>query len=216
MKGEEEVQDDTDYTYDFIGEYLEEAINTSIIYESRQETDYDYWISKHNAHASISIKNTLHYNFINLLFFPESFHISILDEDADTCMLGKGWEVLSVHNSRRANVVGFDHEFAIKRNLPIVIAITALDLPNVQSVLLARHQSFYNETSNHSLLSEFQLRDFEIIIDSICHSHDGAQQMAVKGSNDSDVLTIPLDLAGCMIHFRHRLPTTEEIATLKQ
>ena len=53
-----------------------------------------------------------------------------LDGGADTCVLGKGWEILSTHNLRRANVVGFDHETAIKRNLPIVSAITALDLPN--------------------------------------------------------------------------------------
>jgi hypothetical protein len=32
-------------------------------------------------------------------------------------------------------VVGFDHETAIKQNLPIVSVITALDLSNGQSVL---------------------------------------------------------------------------------
>jgi hypothetical protein len=29
-------------------------------------------------------------------------------------------------------------------------------------------------------------------------------------------LVVPLELAGCMIHFKHRLPTTEEINSLKQ
>jgi hypothetical protein len=29
-------------------------------------------------------------------------------------------------------------------------------------------------------------------------------------------LVLPLELAGCMIHFKHRLPTTEEINSLKQ
>jgi hypothetical protein len=29
-------------------------------------------------------------------------------------------------------------------------------------------------------------------------------------------LKIPLKLAGCMIHFQHRLPTTKEINSLKQ
>jgi hypothetical protein len=78
---------------------------------------------------------------------------------------------LSIHNSRRANVVGFDHETAIKRNLQIIIAITSLDLPNGQSVLLLVHEGIYNETSHHLLLSEFQLREFGIIINSICHRH---------------------------------------------
>ena len=81
---------------------------------------------------------------MNLLFLPERYHISILDGGADTCILGKGWEILSTHNLRRANVIGFDHETAIKQNLPIVSAITALDLPNGKSILLVIHEGIYN------------------------------------------------------------------------
>jgi hypothetical protein len=33
--------------------------------------------------------------------------------------------------------------------------------------------------------------------------------MIVKDSNDSDILTVPLDLAGGMVHFKHRLPTVK-------
>jgi hypothetical protein len=188
-------------------------LNASNIYEAEQETDYDYWNSEHNVHTSISINNTLYNKCMNLLFLPERYHVSILDGGADTCVLGKGWEVLSIHNSKRANVVGFDHETAIKRNLPIVSAITALDLPNGQSFLLLVHEGIYDATSDHSLLSEFQLRGFGIVIDSICHRHGGTQQMIVKDSNDSDVVKVPLDL---LVHFRHRLPTAEDIASLKQ
>jgi hypothetical protein len=39
--------------------------------------------------------------------------------------------------------------------------------------------------------------------------------MIIKDSNDSDVLTIPLDLAGCMVHFKHRLPTVEDMSSRK-
>jgi hypothetical protein len=35
-------------------------------------------------------------------------------------------------------------------------------------------------------------------------------------STNQDDITIPLDLAGCMINFRHRLPTKEEFSSLKQ
>ena len=110
---------------------------------------------------------------MNLLFPPGRYHISILDGGADTCVLGKGWEILSTHDLRRANLVGFDHETAIKRNLPVVSAITALDLPNGQSILLVIHEGIHNATSNHTLLSEFQLREFGVIIDSTCHRHGG-------------------------------------------
>jgi hypothetical protein len=113
---------------------------------------------------------------MNLLYLPEKYHISILDGGADICVLGRGWEVLSVHNTRRANIVGFDHESALTRNLPMVSAITAVDLPDGISVILIVHEAIYNDTANHSLLSEFQLRDFGVKIDSICHKHGGTQK----------------------------------------
>jgi hypothetical protein len=43
-------------------------------------------------------------------------------------VLGKGWGVLFVHSSRRENVVSFDQETAIKRNLPIFSIINDLNL----------------------------------------------------------------------------------------
>ena len=214
MRREKDVQGDSDQTFSFVDEFLEETVRSSSIYESGQEVEDEIWTAEHNIHASISVNNTLHNKCMNLLFLPEKYHISILDGVVDTCVLGKGWEVLSIHNSRRANVVCFDHEAAIKRNLPIASAITVLDLPNGSSILLLVHECIYNETSNHSLLSDFQLREFEIIIDSTCHRHGGTQQMVIQG--DSESLKVSLELERCMIHFKHRIPTSEEVGSLKQ
>jgi hypothetical protein len=100
------------------------------MHETDIDVDYEYWSSNHNAHATLSISNSLHNKCMNIPHLPERYHINILDGGAYTCVLGQGWEVLSVHNTRRANVVGFDHEAAVKRNLPIVNAITTVDLPN--------------------------------------------------------------------------------------
>ena len=73
----------------------------------------------------------------------------------------------------------------MKSNLPIVSAITTVDLPDGSSVSLVVHEGVYNETANHSLLSEFQIREFGIIIDSTCHRHGGAQQMVIQDDGDS-------------------------------
>jgi hypothetical protein len=81
-------------------------------------------------------------------------------------------------------------------------------------VILIVHEAIYNDTANHSLLSEFQFRDFGVKIGSVCHKHGGTQKMMIQDVGSS--LVIPLELAGCMIHFKHRLPTTEEINSLKQ
>jgi hypothetical protein len=90
---------------------------------------------------------------MNLLHLPGKYRISILDGGADTFVLGQGWEVLSVHNTRKANLAGFDHEAAVKRNLPIVSVITAVDLPDGISVIVTVHEAIYNDRANHSLLS---------------------------------------------------------------
>jgi hypothetical protein len=189
-------------------------MKSSSLYEADEDVDYEYWSSNHNAYATLSISNSLHKKCMNILHLPKKYHISILDGSVDTCVLGQRWEVLSVHNTRRANVVGFDHEAAVKKNLPIVSAITAVDPQHWISVILTVHEAIYNDTPHHSLLSEFQLRHFGVNIDSICHKHGETQKMEIQDVGSS--LVVPLELAGCMIHFKHRLPTTEQINSLKQ
>jgi hypothetical protein len=81
-------------------------------------------------------------------------------------------------------------------------------------VLFIVHEAIYNDTANHSLLSEFQLNDKGVKIDSICHKHGGTQTIVIQDVCSS--LVVPIELAGCMIHFKHRLSTIEEINSLKQ
>ena len=88
-KGEEMIQGDTEQSYDFVDEFLEEALRSSSLFETEHDLEYDHWSSDHNIHASISISNTLHNKCMNLLFLPEIYQISILDSGADTCVLGK-------------------------------------------------------------------------------------------------------------------------------
>jgi hypothetical protein len=81
---------------------------------------------------------------------------------------------------------------------------------------LVINEGIFDKTSNHSLLSEFKLRKYAVIIDSICQRHGGTQQIKISDCTNQNDIAIHLDLAGCMIHFRHRLPTKEEFTGLKQ
>jgi hypothetical protein len=51
---------------------------------------------------------------MNVLSILQKYHLSNVDDSADTCVLGQGWEFLSVNKTRRSNVVSFDHEAALK------------------------------------------------------------------------------------------------------
>jgi hypothetical protein len=95
LKGEEDIQDDTSQNYTFIDELLEEAAISSNLHELDQETGYDFWRMEYSIHSSIIFNNILHIRIMNPLFLPEKHCISILDGGADTCVLGKGWEIIS-------------------------------------------------------------------------------------------------------------------------
>jgi hypothetical protein len=51
------------------------------------------------------------------------------------------------------------------------------------------------------MLPEIQLRNFGAKIDSVCHKHEGTQKMMIQDVGKS--LVIPLELSGCMVHFKH-------------
>jgi hypothetical protein len=57
-KGNNIIKENTDQTYDFVDEFLEEAIKSSSLYKADQDVDYEYWSSNNNAHASLSISNS--------------------------------------------------------------------------------------------------------------------------------------------------------------
>jgi hypothetical protein len=102
-KGEDIIKKNKNQSYDFAGEFLEESMKSSSLYEADEDVDNAYWSSNHNAHATLSKSNSLHNKYMNLLHLPQKYHISILDGgvDADTSVLGQGWEVLSAHNTRK-------------------------------------------------------------------------------------------------------------------
>jgi hypothetical protein len=59
-KGKDVIKDNhDDQSYAFVDEFLEEAMKSSSIYEADQDLDYEYWSSNHNAHATLSISNSL-------------------------------------------------------------------------------------------------------------------------------------------------------------
>jgi hypothetical protein len=91
VKDEDVIKDNTDHTYAFVDELLEEEMKGSSIYKADEDVDYEYWSSNHNAHVTLSMSNSLHKKCMNLLHLPEKYHISILDVGADTCVLGQGW-----------------------------------------------------------------------------------------------------------------------------
>ena len=116
-----------------------EAYFQSVLGDSSDDKD-DHQTSYSNTIQTIRVEeeigeyqsqlSTEQANCNNMLHLPDRYHMAILDGGADTCVIGKGWTVLARHPTKKANVVGFDKDIAVKGNLTIVSAICAIQLPN--------------------------------------------------------------------------------------
>jgi hypothetical protein len=70
-RGEDVINDKTDQTYAFVDDFLEEETKSSSIYEPDEDVDCEYWSSNPDAHATLSISDSLHNICMNLLHLPE-------------------------------------------------------------------------------------------------------------------------------------------------
>ena len=82
------------------------------------------------------------------------YHPMICDNTADTTVTGQGWKTVA-YSQQKVNVVGFDAKAAIKRGLPVVTAITVVDIGD-KTYLFKVHKAVLNEDSPHSLIGEFR------------------------------------------------------------
>jgi hypothetical protein len=71
-------------------------MKSSRIYETDEDLYYEYWSSLHISYATLFIINSLHNKFMNLLHLPEKYHILLLESGVGTCVIGQGWEDLSL------------------------------------------------------------------------------------------------------------------------
>jgi hypothetical protein len=73
-KVEEVINENTDQTYAFVDEFLEESINRLSIYKTDEDVDYESSSSNHNAHVTLDISKSLHNKGMNLLHLSKKYH----------------------------------------------------------------------------------------------------------------------------------------------
>ena len=105
---------------------------------------------------------------------------------------------------------------ARKTGIPIVSAVTVVETQG-HKYLLRVHEAVYNQGSPTTLLSEFQLREHDCIVDSISTKHP----TSLPGRNVGQCFLprthvyIPFIINGGLMTFRHHgLPTEQELASL--
>ena len=111
-----------------------------------------------------------HFEYGHTLKDGEVYAIS--DGGADSCILGMNAKVLS-YTGRYATLIGYDPATTKTEKVPIVTALIKCTSSSEGGypILLKVHEAPYNAGSPITLLSEYQIREYGLIIDSVATKH---------------------------------------------
>ena len=125
----------------------------------------------------------------------------LIDGGCDTTLVGKGFKIEST-TARSVNVQGFNENMKINK-LPIVTAVTAIDLPE-ETLILEFNECIHVENNTVSLLSTFQTRENGVQVYDTARRHGGKQSIMV------DDYEIPLSVNNGLLLLNIREPTVSE------
>ena len=112
-----------------------------------------------------------HFEYGNIDCFKDKMY-AISDGGADSCILGKMAKVLDYTGSH-ANLIGYDPKTTKTMGVPIVTASIKAksNVPGQVPILLKINQAPINKNSPITLISEYQVREYDIGIDSVARKH---------------------------------------------
>jgi hypothetical protein len=141
-------------------------------------------------------------------------NISDLDSHADCCVFGK--EVLVLNDFDREVTFTSWNPSVETHSLWIVSAALGYTMPQSgNNVLLIVHQSILSPTLNHNLLSNIEMRLYDVIVNETpkfksLNTTNLSHSIIMIGDNGDDVLVIPLELHGVVSCFPTFKPTQLE------
>lgn len=149
--------------------------------------------------------------------------LATVDSGADTCVIGSNWTIHSIHEHRRANLYGFDSNFAKKKGLPIGSADAVVEAQTLNGratlVIVRVHEAVLNQSCPTTLLSENQVRSVGHIVDTVhqrflrdIEGNYGSQRIILQNTRDKEdqLLYIPLVQRGGLMTFKHRPARKED------
>lgn len=136
---------------------------------SDDDTRMSAMVVREEDHIEAQVNVEYEKRFIHLVHSPRLSY-AICDSGADSCVVGKLAKIESI-TIRTANLVGYDPQTTKSSSLPIVTALLkALSAENVPLILQV-HEAVYNQNSTITLLSEYQMREYGIVVDSVATKH---------------------------------------------
>ena len=134
----------------------------------------------------------------------------IFDSGADTCVIGKGWEIIA-ETGKYAGLVGFDNNYRTKFSLPIVHAYTTV-ISETKVIPIVVYHVVYNENAHMSLMSTCQLSHGGCMMDLTYkgyHHPDGSVgSHSIKFPSKEHI--VEFEVQGALMVLNHRLPIASD------
>ena len=114
------------------------------------------------------------------------------------------------------NIIGFDKITEWKNGLPNIQGITKATTIDGRTIILWSQNMDYNESSTHTLHSDFHMHGAGFVVDPVSRSH----KKDISGNFDTQSITftdgtvIPLENHHALMTFTITKPTMEEYKTL--
>ena len=117
------------------------------------------------------LKVRAHLEYEKQEWYPNKVY-AISDGGADSCIVGKHAKIVS-YTGRVATLVGYNPKKTRTEKVPIVTALIIVRSSSAGGfpVLLKMHECPLNEGSPITLLSEYQIREYGLVIDSVAKKH---------------------------------------------
>ncbi len=125
---------------------------------------------------------------------------------ADTSVIGIGWRLL--HNTKHSDLIQRFSDDLKKQDIPIVFAVTMMDVPGDDCIILSAHEFLYHPNNKYTILSATQMREHGVDINDKAKHHGGIQNIVV------DKQEIPIKFKRSLLHVPIRNPTKEELQLL--
>src|SRR5210317_274479 len=108
-------------------------------------------------------------HFINKLATVEN-HLAIVDGGADTHLVGSAWLCIIKFN-QLANIVGYDEASIKKKGLSTGVYVSMYTTDEGKPIFLWAKHGIQNESSRHTLLSSYQMREVGFVVDDVSTRH---------------------------------------------
>jgi hypothetical protein len=126
---------------------------------------------------------------------------AISDSGADSSVAGMGAHIIN-YTGRYAHLLGYDPNTTRSGRIPICSLYIKVKAHNGIPVLLLLHEAPCNITSPVTLISEYQVREFGLVIDSVASKHRvGETSYGTQRFQLNDYIHIPFEDRGGLMGF---------------